>query len=250
MPVSEHPAVFGRLQIYEVVAPGDHADEGNCIVRCIGGIARVGQVFVLEGERDTVGPEGGFTLERIKKLRSMEFVDPPHSALIHLSGGPLDRLREGDVLVSHPAPDWYRKLEASGLRIQDYDRSPCLPDVRRAHLAFAGYEVKPTTTVSHARPDAAAELDRQWDSLATSAQLVDEYGEFCVPAPGPGRDESQWIRVKDPVGADLPSRLLAGTGQAEFLAVSVDGRTLCAVSDEEYDKWIIVHRFDEESRGA
>ncbi|MEU1227344.1 hypothetical protein [Streptomyces sp. NPDC005828] len=251
MPTSENPALFSRLQIHEVVGAGDGADGGICVIRCVGGIARVGQVFVPEGDQDAVDPEVTLTLDVIEKCRrSLEFVDPPHSAAVLLSGGSLDRLREGDVLVSRPTPDWYRNLEASGLQVLDFDRSPRLPDARRAHLAFAGYEVKPTATVSHARPDAAAELDRRWDSLATSAQLMDEYGEFCMLAPGPGRGERQWIRIKDPAGTDLPSRLLAGTGQEEFLAVSLDGRTMCAVSDEEYDKWIIVHRFDDEHRGA
>ncbi|MFD0072832.1 hypothetical protein ACFVIY_10375 [Streptomyces sp. NPDC127166] len=251
MPASESPALFSRLRIHEVVGAGDGADGGICVIRCIEGIAGVGQVFVPERDRDTVDPEVTLTLEVIEKFRrSLEFVDPPHSAAVLLSGGPLEVLREGDVLVSHPTPDWYRKLEASGLRVQDFDRSPRLPDVRRAHLAFAGYEVKPTTTVGHAHPDAAAELDRRWNSLTTSARLVDEDGEFCMLVPGRGCFERGWVRIKDPVGADLPSRLLAGAGHEEFLAVSVDGRTMCAVSDEEYDKWIIVHHFDEEDRGA
>ncbi|MFF0475120.1 hypothetical protein [Streptomyces sp. NPDC004284] len=248
MPTSETPAPFSRLQIYEVVGPGEAADGGICVIRCIGGTARVGQVFVLERDQDTVAPESTFVLDRIEKYRQpLEFLDPPHSAAVLLSGGPLDRLQEGDVLVSHPAPDWYRKLEASGLRVLDFDKASHLPDVPRAHLAFAGYEVKPTVSVSHARPDAAAELDRQWDSLSTSAQLVDEEGEFCMLAPGPDTHEIGWLRVKDLVGANLPSRILAGTGHTEFLTVSVDGRTMCAVSDEEYDQWIVAHHFADES---
>lgn len=247
MPASENPAPFSRLQVYEVVGPGEAADGGICIVRCVGGTARPGQVFVLEDDQDTVGPENALVLDRIEKYRQpLESLDPPHSAAVLLSGGPLDRLREGDVLVSHPAPDWHRKLEASGLRVLDFDRSPRLPDVRRAHLAFAGYEVKPTTTVSRAHPDASSELDRQWNSLTTSARLTDEEGEFCMLAPGPGSHEIGWIRVKDPIGTNLPSRILAATGDPEFLTVSVDGQTLCAVSDEEYDHWIVMHHFTDE----
>ncbi|WP_369145224.1 hypothetical protein [Streptomyces sp. R44] len=247
MPASERPGLFSRLQIHEVVGAGD-ADGGICVIRCIGGLARVGQVFVLERDQDTIDPEVTLTLHVIEKFRrSLESIGPPHSAAVLLSGGPLEGLREGDVLVSHPLPDWYRKLEASGLQVLDFDRSPLLPEARRAHFAFAGYEVKPTTTVSHARPDAATELDRRWNALAMSAHLVDEDGEFCMLVPGNGCFERGWVRIKDPVGVDLPSRILAGAGHPEFLAVSVDGRTMCAVSDEEYDKWIIVHHFTEES---
>ncbi|MFF9849364.1 hypothetical protein [Streptomyces litmocidini] len=71
-----------------------------------------------------------------------------------------------------------------------------------------------------------------------------------MPAPGRGGHGTGWIRVRDLVGTVLPSRIRAGTGLTEFMAVSVDGRIMCAVSDEEYDKWIIVHRFDEEHREA
>ncbi|MFI0925914.1 hypothetical protein ACH4TP_18535 [Streptomyces sp. NPDC021012] len=248
MPASENPALFSRLQVYEVVGPGEAADGGLCIVRCVGGTARVGQVFVLERDQDTAGPENTLVLDRIEKYRQpLESLDPPHSAAVLLSGGPLDRLRAGDVLVSHPAPDWHRKLEASGLRVLDLDRASHLPDVPRAHRAFAGYEVKPTVSVSRDLPDAAAELDRQWNSLTTSAHLTDPAGEFCMLAPGPGSHDIGWIRVKDPIGTNLPSRILAATGDPEFLTVSVDGQTMCAVSDEEYDHWIVMHHFSDEN---
>ncbi|MFI8910928.1 hypothetical protein ACIGW4_04820 [Streptomyces sp. NPDC053513] len=251
VPVSETLDLFSRLQVHSVVG-GDDSDGGICTVRCIAGVARVGQVFVPERDQGTAEPEGAaLTLEDIDKYgRSPESIDPPHSAAVLLSGGSLDRLREGDVLVSHPVPDWHRKLEACGLQVLDLDRSPLLPEVRRAHIAWAGYEVKPTATVSLARPGVATELDRQWNSLTASVRLMTEAGEFCMPWPGRGLFEIGWIRVKDLVGVDLPSRLLAGAGLTEFLAVSVDGRIMCAVSDEEYDKWIIVHRFDEEHRGT
>ncbi|APE22630.1 MULTISPECIES: hypothetical protein [Streptomyces] len=152
--------------------------------------------------------------------------------------------------MSDATPDWQRRLEACGLRVEGRDTSPDLPDVRRAHLAWAGYEVKPSATVSHARPDAAAELDRLWTSLAESAGLRTEEDEFCMLAPGPGGHGTGWIRVKDLIVTGLPSRLLSDAGLGEFMAVSVDGRVMCAVSDEEYDKWIVVHRFDEDADGA
>ncbi|GGU77633.1 hypothetical protein GCM10010275_10330 [Streptomyces litmocidini] len=40
--------------------------------------------------------------------------------------------------MAAPAPDWCRKLETCGLQVLDLDGSPLLPDVRRAHIAFAG----------------------------------------------------------------------------------------------------------------
>ncbi|QES21170.1 hypothetical protein DEJ46_20340 [Streptomyces venezuelae] len=82
------------LQIYSVEQ--DSPDGGVCIARCIGGIVRTGQSFALEEGDDP----RRFTVDRIEKYgRAMEFMDPPHSLLAHLSGGPLTGLGYGDVLV-------------------------------------------------------------------------------------------------------------------------------------------------------
>ncbi|MER5306846.1 hypothetical protein ABT034_03460 [Streptomyces sp. NPDC002773] len=84
-----------ELQIYRVVEHGP--DGGICVVRCVGGVLRPGQVYTARGLTGTV------RLDRVEKYgRPVEFIDPPHSALIHLSGGVLDQLRYGDVLVALP----------------------------------------------------------------------------------------------------------------------------------------------------
>ncbi|MET9671784.1 hypothetical protein ABZY68_01640 [Streptomyces sp. NPDC006482] len=94
---------LGKLQIHSVEQ--DSPDGGVCIARVIGGIVRTGQSFVLE-ERDD--PQR-FTVDRIEKYgRPVEFMDPPHSVLVHLSGSPLTGLRFGDVLS-------YEKGAVSGL---------------------------------------------------------------------------------------------------------------------------------------
>ncbi|MFB7605898.1 hypothetical protein [Streptomyces gardneri] len=80
----------------------DRLDGGVCVVRCIGGIARVGQRFRLEDDWRTGRPSSVLVLARIERYgRSVDFLDPAHSALIHLSGGPLTRLWWGSVLVSY-----------------------------------------------------------------------------------------------------------------------------------------------------
>ena len=85
-----------KLQIYSVEQ--DSPDGGVCIARVIGGIVRTGQSFVLEEGDDP----RRFTVDRIEKGRPVEFMDAPHSVLVHLSGGPLTRLLLGDVLVCRP----------------------------------------------------------------------------------------------------------------------------------------------------
>ncbi|MEU1867088.1 hypothetical protein [Streptomyces gardneri] len=87
-----------RLQIYSIEQENTHG--GVCIVRCIGGIARVGQMFLVEGEES--GRSGSrFTLDQIDRYnRQVDFFDPPHNARVHLSGRPVAGLNEGSVLVS------------------------------------------------------------------------------------------------------------------------------------------------------
>ncbi|MFD3532868.1 hypothetical protein [Streptomyces sp. NPDC058664] len=86
-----------KLQIYSIEQ--ENADGGVCVVRCIGGIARVGQNFLEQGEE----PESStrhFTLNRIVRYsRDVELFDPPHNARVHLTGRPLAGLGEGSVLV-------------------------------------------------------------------------------------------------------------------------------------------------------
>ncbi|MFE0771737.1 hypothetical protein [Streptomyces sp. NPDC058861] len=87
-----------KLQIYSVEQ--DSADGSICVVRCIGGVARVGQIFVAQGE-ESDRPSQRYTLERIDRYnRRVEFFDPPHNARVHLSGRPLAGLSEGSILVS------------------------------------------------------------------------------------------------------------------------------------------------------
>ncbi|MFG2598460.1 hypothetical protein [Streptomyces sp. NPDC048462] len=45
--------------------------------------------------------------------------------------------------------------------------------------------------------------------------------------------------MKDSVETGLPSRVASATGSPEFLALSVDGRHLCAVTSEEDEYWIV-----------
>ncbi|MFE7585620.1 hypothetical protein ACFU5Y_29095 [Streptomyces gardneri] len=88
---------FAKLQIHSVEQDG--LDGGVCIARCIEGIVRTGQSFALEEGDDP----RRFTVDRIEKGRTVEFMDAPHSLLARLSGGPLTGLGYGDVLVCRSA---------------------------------------------------------------------------------------------------------------------------------------------------
>jgi hypothetical protein len=117
------------------------------------------------------------------------------------------------------------------------------PPVNAAIYAVNGFEVEPVTAIPASTPHAAEELDEAWHHHASQASLYGENGEFLILPPIPGGSEVGWVRVKDPVGKNLPSRISGVTGSPEFVAVSVDGRHLCAASVEESDYWVLVHEF-------
>ncbi|MFF0434940.1 hypothetical protein ACFYU9_22220 [Streptomyces sp. NPDC004327] len=90
------------LQVYSIEQCDE--DGGVCIVRCISGVARVGQVFLPEAS-DSSAKVRPLTLDRIERYRQpVEFFDPPHSAMVYLSGAPLTDLQRGTVLVSTLLP--------------------------------------------------------------------------------------------------------------------------------------------------
>ncbi|MFJ4336847.1 hypothetical protein [Streptomyces sp. NPDC088915] len=118
------------------------------------------------------------------------------------------------------------------------------PDLKTAFYAMAGYEVEPTTTVPQKDPDARKRVDALWHEEAERLGIFDQDGEFLLYAGYPGSRARGWIRMRDATGARLPSRIAAATGNQEFIAASLDGRSMCAVSVEEYDDWIITHSFE------
>jgi len=89
----------GKLQIYSV-EERDSAG-ATCIVRCVGGIARVGQQFDVASAVDSSGNVSSVTLDWLKRYeRPMDFVDPPHNAKVHFSGAGVTMLKAGVIVTS------------------------------------------------------------------------------------------------------------------------------------------------------
>ncbi|MFE1314313.1 hypothetical protein [Streptomyces sp. NPDC058755] len=80
-----------RLQIYSV-EERDGAT-ATCIVRCVGGVVRVGQRFGVGPDKVTL--KGILCYER-----PVDFVDPPHSAKVWLTGRSVGLLEEGSVITA------------------------------------------------------------------------------------------------------------------------------------------------------
>ncbi|GGK90211.1 hypothetical protein [Streptomyces flaveus] len=140
------------------------------------------------------------------------------------------------------APEWLDTLGRCGLEVTG-EAAPDGPPVNAAIYAVSGFEVEPVAAIPASTPNAADDLDEAWHHHASQSSLYGENGEFLILPPVPGGSEVGWVRVKDPVGKNLPSRISGVTGSPEFVAVSVDGRHLCAASVEESDYWVVVHEF-------
>ncbi len=104
----------------------------------------------------------------------------------------------------------------------------------------AGFDVEPTLTIDAGPPDALHQLDLQWHEKAWPVLAGPESGAFLILPPGGGGAAIGWVPVTDIAPPGLPSRIAAVTGTAEFVALSADGTRLCAVTEEEYEYWIIV----------
>lgn len=86
--------VAGRLQIYEVEEI--KAASAICIVRCVGGIVRPGQLFVIESTVESPSKAFRVSLDWIECYgRRVEFVDPPHNARVQLAGDGVSLLVKG-----------------------------------------------------------------------------------------------------------------------------------------------------------
>lgn len=86
-----------QLQIYEVEEASNHG--GTCIVRCIRGVARLGQAFTSVAADRDVPADLHLTVTRIERYRNdVEFFDPPHTARVEFSGKSVDSLSRGAVI--------------------------------------------------------------------------------------------------------------------------------------------------------
>lgn len=145
-------------------------------------------------------------------------------------------------MTDRQTPEWLDVLGRCGLEVTGEPATDG-PPVTAAIQAVSGFEVEPVARVPASAPQAAEALDEAWHHHAARVSLCGENGEFLILPPVPGGSRIGWVRVKDPVGTNLPSRVCAVTGSPEFLAASVDGRHLCAASVEESDYWVVVHEF-------
>ncbi|MGW2209297.1 hypothetical protein [Streptomyces sp. NPDC001781] len=138
--------------------------------------------------------------------------------------------------------DWVAVLQRCGLQVMQGDSIDSRP-INSAIYAVSGVDAEPVVSIPFSSPGAMSELSRHWHSQSSRFLFDGEDGEFLIMPPGPGGSKVGWVKVRDRVGVDLPSRIASVTGSPEFVAISLDGRRLCAVSVEDYEYWVVAHEF-------
>jgi len=141
-------------------------------------------------------------------------------------------------------PEWHFTLERCGLQLAQGNAPQNVTPAQTAIYAVTGFEVEPASTVPISSPGAIEVLDSEWHRLAAAVSLYSQTNEFLILPPVSGGSKIGWVHVRDLEGNRLPSRIASATGSPEFVAISLDGRHLCAVSVEEDDYWVVVHNFD------
>ncbi|MFE5911368.1 hypothetical protein ACFQ6B_20090 [Streptomyces wedmorensis] len=149
--------------------------------------------------------------------------------------------RENEV---HSAAELLDALGRQALEEAGGEVPKSAPDPEKASVAVTGGFVQPTARVPHSDPAARDRLDALWHKEADRMGILDGNREFLLLATYPGSLARGWIRMRDSIGDHLPSRIAAASGSREFIAVSLDGKSLCAVSAEEYEDWIVTHSFE------
>ncbi|MFD3676145.1 hypothetical protein [Streptomyces sp. NPDC058613] len=185
MPIAE-------LQVYSV----EEADVtgGVCVVRCVGGVARAGQVYAAGELR--------LGLRRIERYgRTVGSFGAGHIARVHLTGAVVALLSRGQVLTAVP-PDghslevleewlatgpplgdepWPRPLHTLAVGWMRDERVPDGIRLRWGRVALAAAERR-------ARAEGADALARGAELAAVRGYLIREFG------PGPGGDPAALCR--------------------------------------------------------
>ncbi|MFG2114561.1 colicin immunity domain-containing protein [Streptomyces sp. NPDC048718] len=145
-------------------------------------------------------------------------------------------------MTDAPGTSRLDRVTTLGLTVPDEAAPQDVPSPLRALKTVVGYEVRPTATVPLSRPDALREVDRLWLLHAEQNGLFDVDGSFLLGLFGAeaGPTRSRWAVLRWLPGTGLASALAEPHQGLDFLAMSPDGRVVCAVNEEEYDYWIIV----------
>jgi hypothetical protein len=91
--------IAGQLQIYSVEEMRNAT--ATCAVRCVGGVVHSGQKLIIDAGDEKMDQNASLlTLDWINVYGKLaEFIKPPYSAMVHLSGDGVRDLHRGVILT-------------------------------------------------------------------------------------------------------------------------------------------------------
>jgi hypothetical protein len=131
-------------------------------------------------------------------------------------------------------------LERAGLHVVRDAAELDVPDPMEAWAQVVGGRVVPATTIAAASVSSLEDVNRAWAELARAAQVIGESGEFFIAVAGVGSATLPWAHVRTDGEARMAQVLGLVPGEPEFVAMATTGTTICAVTTEEDEYWIIV----------
>ncbi|MFJ6797602.1 hypothetical protein [Streptomyces sp. NPDC091268] len=200
---------IAELQVYCV----EEADVtgGVCVVRCVGGVARAGQVYAVGELR--------LGLRRIERHgRPVGFFDAGHVAKVHLSGAVVALLSRGQVLTSVPSDGHaLEELEAwlaTGPPLLEEPHPGPLRSLAAARMQDEGLPAPLRLRwgrVVLAAIDRAGrpEADREAERAAVRGYLIQSFGPADPGAGDPDRDPAALCRDVLALMRTSPARALA-----------------------------------------
>ncbi|MFJ3904325.1 hypothetical protein [Streptomyces sp. NPDC090025] len=133
-----------------------------------------------------------------------------------------------------------RIADATGLDLSHSPAPEGVPPLLDALRSVANWETRPSATVPVGQAGALAEVDRLWHLHARRCGLFAVDGAFLLGVSGPGAAQAGWAVVRWRDGARLAAGLARPEEGLDFVAMSVDGRVVCGVIEEDDDYWIVV----------
>ena len=132
-------------------------------------------------------------------------------------------------------------LQEAGLDVVDQAWSGALPGPMSAWKRVIGGDVRPTGVVRTSdRVDFRSDVESKWERLARRAGILGGSGGFLISIAGVGAVEAPWALVRETAQLDLAGKLSVGRESPEFVAMSLDGESVCGVTGEEDEIWIVL----------
>ncbi|MEU7559213.1 hypothetical protein [Streptomyces eurythermus] len=130
-----------------------------------------------------------------------------------------------------------RRLENASLEVLGPFSGPG-PSVAEAFRRVMHVEAKPAEKIPCDTPDIADKINEAWDARARNSGVLGEDGTFLVA----GSLKYGWVRVRLTMESCLHS-MHDSDGDLLFIARSLSGHRVCAVSREGSEYWILEEEF-------